>query len=340
MDPLDQAGQRAKLETLGRLTAFAVHDLNNLLMLIDGYAQLLLEEDLSPSARETAGEIVRAQQRAAMLTTQLLGVVRNRPTEPAPLDLHATLAATAPLLAGILGDAIQLQWAAPAGLEFHSVPGKLEQLLLNLAVNAREAMPAGGAFTIQATRADAGIVLQVADTGPGIAPEWQHRVFEPFFTTKPAGQGTGVGLALVAEIVAEWGGQIQLENQPGACFRIFLPQPAPGSAHILLVEDEPALRSLMARTLRQAGHTVHEAESAAVALAASSPPDLLITDLQLRGLAGDELAQSLCARWPGLRVLKISGQPPVGTGPDENFLQKPFSANNLVLVVRKLLHEP
>jgi CheY-like chemotaxis protein len=337
MDPLDQAGQRARLETLGRLTAFAVHDLNNLLMLIDGYAHLLLEEDLSPSARETAGEILRAQERAAQLTTQLLGVVRNRPAEPAPLDLRAALSAAAPLLARILGESIQLHWDAPAGLGFRTVPGKLEQLLLNLAVNAREAMPAGGDFTIRASAAATGIVLEVADTGPGIAPEWQRKIFEPFFTTKPDGQGTGVGLALVAEIVAEWGGQIQVVNQPGACFRILIPQPEIHPATILLVEDEPALRSLMARTLRQAGHTVLEAESAAAALAASGSPHLLITDLQLRDAAGDQLAQALCARLPGLKVLIISGQPLDGTGLAENFLQKPFSANNLVLGVHKLL---
>jgi CheY-like chemotaxis protein len=339
MDPLDQAGQRAKLETLGRLTAFAVHDLNNLLMLIDGYTRLLLEENLPPSARDIAAEILRAQERAAQLTAQLLGVVRNRPAEPITLNLHAALSDAAPLLSRLLGESIHFHWEAPPGLQLRTVPGKLEQLLLNLAVNSRDAMPAGGSFTIRASQIPEGLLLEVTDSGPGIAPEWRQKVFEPFFTTKSSGQGAGVGLALVAEIVAEWGGQIQVVNQPGACFRILIPQPEIHPATILLVEDEPALRSLMARTLRQAGHTVHEADGAAAALSASFSPDLLITDLQLRDAPGEDLIQSLRSRIPRLKVLKISGQPPVSTGPTENFLQKPFSANTLVLVVQQLLQE-
>jgi two-component system cell cycle sensor histidine kinase/response regulator CckA len=340
--------QRRRLETLGQLTGRVVHDFNNLLMLIDGYAQMLLEEEqLSSSARESALEILAASERGAGLTRQLLDFARAKPTHSATIDLHALLQAMQPMLQRLVGESVLLEYELSGErFELPAPRGQAEQVLLNLIVNARDAMPLGGKVKVRTKVSREALLLEVEDNGPGIPSELQEKIFEPYFTTKPEGQGTGIGLAMVAETIAEWGGRVRLASSPGegTCFVLELPAgtrpDASAEAVMLIVEDDDAIRSLLRRILEQNQYRVVEASSQeqALQLATQLPVlDVLITDLELGDGTGQALAQSVAEAHPDVRTLYISGYVTEGAPMGGRALQKPFSPKTLVLAVQDLL---
>lgn len=343
-----QLAQSQKMETVGRLAGGVAHDFNNMLTAIRGYAELAragldAEHPVVPDLEE----IQRAGDRAAGLTSKLLTFARRRVTTPAVLDLNRMVREVSGMVARLIGADVELRlllsddcWPVLADM------AELEQVLVNLAVNARDAMPSGGRLTISTRNADhwngsgaggerlAGdvVLLSVQDTGHGVPDEVGSRVFEPFFTTKGPGRGTGLGLATCYGIVSQAGGVIRLDSRPGAgtTVTVALPrsrrQPVEGagpsvrrgdgrgSGRILLVEDETQVRQLAARVLRTAGYQVSEAGSGheALRLLEQEPaPDLLLTDVVMPGMGGHELWQAVKARgtWPELRVLYMSGYP-------------------------------
>ena len=336
-----------KMEAVGRLAGGVAHDFNNLLTAIMGYTELLRPtvgggEEMG---RQHLDEIVRAARRGARLTQQLLAFSRRQVLEPRVLDLNRVVSGVEDLLRRVIGDDIELTTRlAPRLGPVVADAGQIEQVLLNLAVNARDAMPEGGRLTIstenkQIVDREASEVmglprgrftaLSVTDTGTGIDEAIRDQIFEPFFTTKEAGRGTGLGLATVYGIVRQSGGSIDVISSPGAGsrFEILLPQtdeiaPAeeperPGSTlptgteTLLLAEDEPAVRAFLSRFLSKQGYTVIEASDGEDALerAADSdrPIDLLVTDVVMPRLNGVELAARMRARHPGLAVVMISG---------------------------------
>jgi len=368
-----------RMEAIGQLAGGIAHDFNNLLTVIGGHADLIAAGAAPGSiVAAEATEIRAAVDRASGLTRQLLAVSRRQVLEPEPVDCAAVVANLEPMLRRLLGEQIELVVELPPeGAWVEADPGQLEQVVLNLAVNARDAMPEGGRLTIGVRVAPAGsivppqpeardhdvVVLTVRDTGEGMTPEVAARAFEPFFTTKPAGVGTGLGLATVYGIVRQSGGEIDLATAPGAgtAFTIVLPrieppaeQPASAGAAaggrrpatVLVVEDEASVRTLVRRVLEADGHVVLDAADAsaaeALAEALDAAPDLLLTDVVLPGRSGAELAQRLQARWPGLPVVFMSGYAPPEAGLDavagkRLFVAKPFSPDQLRRAVRTAL---
>ena len=348
--------QAQKMESIGQLAGGVAHDFNNLLTIIQGNASLQQMDPLSADQRaESIREILKACGQAAGLTRQLLLFSRKQAIELVNLDLNEVVRAMTKMLNRVLDGNVTLRAElAPVLPTLRGDPGMLEQVLLNLAVNARDAMIGGGRLTIstgtqivdeaQASRnpeATAGphVWLEVSDSGQGIAPEVLPRIFEPFFTTKEVGKGTGLGLATVHGIVKQHHGWITVDSQPGAgaVFRVWLPtaqsshagpaQATPadelvrGRETILLVEDEAPLRQLMSDVLRRCGYTVIEADSGMPALElwnqAGPSIDLLFTDLVMPGgITGFDLATRLRAERPDLKVLFTSGyRAKVGEGP-------------------------
>jgi len=336
--------QAQKMEVVGRLAGGIAHDFNNLLGAILGYAEMLrLRLARDEEGVRDVQAIRETVEQAAMLTRQLLGFSRKHVARPRIVDLNEVVSGAEALLRRLLGEDVTVRvHLAPRPVPVHADPGQLEQALLNLAVNAREAMRGGGTLTL--TLSEVGIeadearrlelspgrhvVLGVRDTGPGLSPEARARLFEPFFTTKP--QGTGLGLSTTLGIVREFGGTVRGDNPPegGALFRVYLPlaegtperstgrfravTPGPrGTETILLVEDDAALRRLTRTTLASHGYTVFEAGDAAEALAVAERHagriELLVTDVVLPRGNGRELAERLAAARPGLRVLFVSG---------------------------------
>lgn len=340
--------QRRRLETLGRAAGHVVHDFNNLLMVIDGYARMLLEESsLSAGARESVREILASSGRASELTRQLLAFVRQKPLEPVLLDVHAQLRSLRPIFERLLGERVELRFELADGPAWITAAlGQLEQVLLNLIVNARDAMPAGGVVSVRSSFSEGNWCIEVVDNGEGIPEELKGRIFEPFFTTKPAGEGTGIGLSMVAEILAAWKGRIEVESTPGngATFRLWIPgtrnEPAKAGAKILVVEDEAGVRGLIRKVLEQQQYEVYEAstEQEAVLAAQNIPSiDVLITDLQLRSGDGRNVAKALKTIHPAVKVLLISGYVNEPEALGDLALQKPFSPKTLVLGVQHLL---
>jgi PAS domain S-box-containing protein len=336
--------QAQKMESLGRLAGGVAHDFNNMLGVINGYAELLLARRPDDEQLRTfAGEILQAGKRAAGLTRQLLAFSRRQLLQPRILSLNRVVVDVERMLRRVIGEDVELVTDLADGLPtVEADPGQLEQVLLNLVVNARDAMPRGGRITLttravvvdeETAAADRGlragrhVLLSVRDTGHGIPPEVHAHLFEPFFTTKEAGKGTGLGLATVLGIVGQSGGHVHAsrEVENGACFEVFLPvveargaaapsvaaPPARGSETVLLVEDEPALRALVSQLLREDGYTVlGEADAASAAARCAGYEgaiDLLLTDVVLPGKSGTELAAELRARQPALKVLYMSG---------------------------------
>jgi PAS domain S-box-containing protein len=342
----EQLRQAQKMEAIGQLAGGVAHDFNNLLTVINGYSQMLAE-GLGPDSawRAVAEEVLRAGERAADLTRQLLAFSRKQMLRPQPLDLNAVLANGERLLRRLLPESVQLVTRLAPGLPRVLVdPGQVEQVMLNLAVNARDAMPGGGRLTISTdvvrldadrARAHPGLAagphvrLAVADTGQGMDAATRARVFEPFFTTKEVGQGTGLGLATVYGIVKQSGGWVGVESERGrgTTFVILLPsaedggtaEPLPardsslpgGTETLLLVEDDEAVRGLGAMALRQAGYAVLEARHGVAALELLSgyggPLDLVVTDLVMPQMSGQSLVGLLQRERPGVRVLFVSG---------------------------------
>jgi two-component system cell cycle sensor histidine kinase/response regulator CckA len=349
---LEEQLRRAQhMEALGQLAAGIAHDFNNFLTIIQVEADLL-QAGLadSDSLHAEVGEIRKAAQRAASLTRQLLAFSRKQVLRLRVLDLNELIGETATMLRRLIGEDIELVTELASDLPLLlGDPGRLQQVLLNLAVNSRDAMPAGGTLRISTGSATiderdpllpAGTycVLTVADTGHGIDPGVQQRMFDPFFTTKPPGKGTGLGLSTVVGIVEQTGGWVFVssESNCGATFTIYLPcgdqatlidSPPDGAAcanhaharqahahaTVLLVEDERPLRSAAQRVLEAAGYTVIAAEDGFQGIAAAETfagtIDLLVTDIVLPGISGPEIAGRLQQRRPRMQVLYVSGYP-------------------------------
>jgi len=340
--------QAQKMEAVGRLAGGIAHDFNNLLTAILGYSQFLREAFVDvPSAVADVNEIIRAGERASHLTRQLLAFSRKQPVDRRLLDANAVVLDLQKMLKRIVGEDIELCVAVATGAcSMVADAGQVEQLLLNLVVNSRDAMPAGGRLTIEVGTAQLDTVfaathrgalvgsyvsIAVRDTGCGMTPEVLAHVFEPFFTTKPRGTGTGLGLSTVYGIVKQNDGYVTLESEPGrgTSAVIYWPlsaQPGsrtalahaparalPGQETILLVEDEAGIRSLMRRTLESYGYRILEASDGAAAVAIEAqhdgPIDLLLSDVIMPGLNGPDLAQHLVVKRPRLKVLHVSGFP-------------------------------
>ena len=346
----EQLRQSQKLEAIGRLAGGVAHDFNNLLTIILSYLQLLREQ-VGPDSPMTADlkQIEEAARRAGTLTHQLLAFSRKQVLQPKVLDLPAVVAGVQPMLSRLVGEDIELRAvAADPVARVRADPGQVEQVLLNLVANARDAMPRGGTITIE-TRDVAGmddvearrplegmrsgpwVLMAVRDTGTGMDEATKQRIFEPFFTTKAPGKGTGLGLAMVYGIVKQSGGFIWVDSAPGqgTVFRVYLPPveeepavaaerqataPVPrGTETILVVEDEKPVRDLAERCLGPLGYSVLTANNGldALAIADRHPGSihLLLTDVVMPQLSGPEIADRLRVRRPDLRVLYVSGYP-------------------------------
>jgi signal transduction histidine kinase/CheY-like chemotaxis protein len=342
----EQFQQSQKLESIGRLAGGVAHDFNNILTVILSCAEQLEGDAVAGSASpEDVRELRSAADRARDLTRQLLAFARRQVIAPVVLDANALLRDSQKLLARVLGEDVDLQVElAPDLWAIRCDPAQLEQVVLNLAVNARDAMPRGGKLTIETANVvlDEGyarersqvvpgphVMIAVSDSGEGMTDEARAHVFEPFFTTKPPGQGTGLGLATVYGIVRQSGGHVWVysERGRGTTFKLYFPrtdgtperraeppraavQPG-GEETVLVVEDDAAVREVTVRALRAGGYRVLEAPGgdAALALAATARPPvrLLVTDVVMPGMSGRQVAEALQARVPGLRVLFVSG---------------------------------
>ena len=356
-----------KLESIGRLAGGVAHDFNNLLTAITGYTSLLLERTKGDEGlTHDLGEIHRASERAAQLTRQLLAFGRRQVLQPRAVDLNVVLAETGSLLRRLLGEHVELELRPAPGLGTVRVdPGQIEQVIVNLAVNARDAMPDGGRLTITTRELEQDglsvVELEVTDTGSGMDEETKAQIFEPFFTTRT--DGSGLGLASVYGIVRQSEGEVTVESEPGSgsSFRIRLPRiaepaaveapttasaPGNGSETILLVEDEDVVRALARRVLEHRGYTViacaNGAEALEVAARRDQPIDLLLTDVVMPGLRGHEVAERVTASRPDVKVLYMSGysdEALLGRAAiDERALiEKPFAVDALADRVRKAL---
>jgi two-component system, cell cycle sensor histidine kinase and response regulator CckA len=352
-----------KLDSLGRLAGGVAHDFNNLLTGISGYASLLLERaNGDGELRRDLNEIKRAADRAAELTKQLLAFGRRQVLKPRPLDLNAVLADTGLLLRRLLGDLVELELHPGDDLgTVRADPGQIEQVIVNLAVNARHAMPDGGTLTIATRNAGDHVELVVGDTGVGMDEATRAQVFEPFFTTRE--EGVGLGLASVHGIVHQSGGEVTVESAPGVgtTFVVRLPrvadmpepaapapepEPARGTGTILLVEDEDVVRELARRVLERQGYTVlacaNGADAVALADADVGRIDLLLTDVVMPGLRGYEVAQRVAASRPEIKILYMSGYAEdalVGraTINGSALIEKPFVIDALTRRVRETL---
>jgi two-component system, cell cycle sensor histidine kinase and response regulator CckA len=344
--------QSQKMEAVGRLSGSIAHDFNNLLTAIGGYADLLLAS-LGPDdeRREDVHEIRRAVDRGAALTRQLLAFSRRQIVTPHVLSLNDAVEGMRPLLERLLGERVNLVLGLGPRAGYVTIDrGQLEQVILNLALNGRDAMPDGGQLLIEtaqveldelyaAARGDVRPgrygMLAVSDEGIGLSEEARDHLFEPFFTTKPRGQGTGLGLATVYGILRQAGGYIDVYSQPefGTTFRIYLPavdappdhsdEAAPEqpierelAGRVVVAEDDPVVRRLLTETLTRAGLVVRAARDGREALhliEAEPPPDLLVTDVRMPQLSGAELARAARDRWPGIAILFVSGHTGVDT---------------------------
>jgi PAS domain S-box-containing protein len=365
----EQLRQSQKMDAIGRLAGGVAHDFNNLLTVIGGYAGVL-EGSLGPGAAAAAAhEIVDATERAAALTRQLLLLTRRQLAQPGVVDLNAAIRGLEPILRSILPERITLELAFDSEVQAVEIdPSQLDQVLLNLALNARDAIPGSGLLRIETARGlpDRFVHLNVSDTGHGMDEETRARAFEPFFTTKPAGAGTGLGLSTSYGIVRQTGGSITLHSEPGSGTRVEINLPACGAqpthakrhertpatangrdASILLVEDDASVRRLLAILLESAGYRVTAAADAAEALAIVAESqrrfDLLLSDYVMPGQSGLELANTLRASWPELRVVLMTGHAEIpGSAAADlpngaELLGKPFTREQLQRVITGML---
>jgi two-component system, cell cycle sensor histidine kinase and response regulator CckA len=376
--------QAQKMEAVGQLAGGIAHDFNNLLGVILGYGELALKE-LGPDhpSHRRVEAIRKAAQRAAALTRQILTFSRKQPVEIHSCDLNHIVEEMEKMLRRLIGEDVRLAVALGEGLGRVSAdPNQLEQVIMNLVVNARDAMPSGGRLTIETANVELDeayvrshpearpgpyVALTVTDSGVGMERATLARIFEPFFTTKELGKGTGLGLAVVYGIVKQSGGSLSVHSEPGCgtTFKIYLPRtdaresqeqatkldaPAGGTELVLLIEDEQALRAIVAETLVMAGYTVLEAadpkDALSIAVHSPRPIQLLITDVVLPGQSGPETARQIRKAQPGVRVLLMSGY--AERTPDANasiepgtpFLGKPFTIDSLLHKVREVLDGP
>ena len=381
----EQLRQAVKMEAVGRLAGGVAHDFNNILTAITGYGELLLMNlDPQDSGRQDVQDILLAADRAASLTRQLLAFSRKQVLQPQRLALNRVVANMDKMLRRIIGEDIDLVTVlGPEPGTVTADPGQIEQVIMNLAVNARDAMPQGGKLTIETADVDLDeayaqnhleaqpgpyVMLAVSDTGVGLDQEAQARIFEPFFTTKELGKGTGLGLSTVYGIIKQSGGLIWVYSEPGrgTTFKIYLPRlEAPGdvaglsqvpgkcewgSEIILLVEDEDMVRQVARRILARLGYTVLEAASGPDALVVSrehaGPLHLMLTDVVMPGMSGQEIMENLKPQRPEMKVLFMSGHTEnaiVHHGvldPGTAFIQKPFKHDFLAHKVREVLDKP
>jgi len=367
-----------RMESVGLLAGGVAHDFNNLLTVVLGSVELLLADTRNPEDRSRLAEVKSAANRGATLVSQLLAFSRRQVMLRKVLDLNAVVNDVRPLLTHLIGEHIELVVSlARTPLYVEADPTQLQQTIINLATNARDAMPDGGTLTIATEFIDGVpngttfsarryVTLSVRDTGVGMDAATKRLAFDPFFTTKDVGRGTGLGLASVYGIVEQSGGHVHVDSEPGrgSCFRIFLPcvavetteatdvpaaaiAPPVGAAHpatIILVEDETLVREITARVLGRAGYTVLEAQDGEEALQMvrrhAGHIDLVITDVVMARLGGLELARRVAGEQPGLPILLMSGynsEEMPADDPTISFLQKPFTPNALLQTVSALL---
>ena len=342
----EQLRQAVKMEAVGQLAGGVAHDFNNLLTIINGYSSLALDKlNRKDPLHHDLAEINEAGRRAADLTRQLLAFSRRQILRPQVLNLNEVLKGMTKMLGRLIGEDVQLVLKPANDLgNVKADPGQMEQVVLNIAVNARDAMPTGGTLIIETANVKLGeayaarhpgveagnhVMLAINDTGHGMTPEVRERIFEPFFTTKEAGKGTGLGLSTVYGIVRQSGGGIHVYSEPGrgTTFRIYLPRVGEepetesavereaalpgGTETILLVEDDDAVRGMAVRILQELGYKVLTASDGAEALELcrdrTGPLDLLLTDVVMPGMSGRDLAEQLQGMFQGLRVLYMSG---------------------------------
>lgn len=371
--------QAQKMEAVGVLAGGVAHDFNNLLNVINGYTELMLEE-VAPGAalREELEQVRDAGKRAAALTSQLLAFGRKQILQPEVFDLDRVIADMSSLLRRMIREDIELEFiAGPEPAWIHADPVRVQQVVMNLVVNARDALPRGGRIRVETGRVEAGgsreegaspgpcVRLAVSDNGVGMDAETQAHIFEPFFTTKPKRKGTGLGLSTVYGIVRQSGGFIRVasEKGKGTTVEIFFPraegentlaapeiEPQPAAAGretVLLAEDEAAMRTLAARVLRDGGYRVLEAadgmEALQLARVHAGEIQLVITDVVMPGMGGHTLVERLGELRPGIRALFISGYDDDAISrqgvlePGVAFLQKPFAPRQLVRKARAVL---
>ena len=365
----DALRQSQKLEAIGQLAGGIAHDFNNLMTVITGYGQLARARIAGGEGAPEMEQIERAAERTTELTRQLLAFSRRQRLDPVVLDLSEVARRLEPLLRRLIGEDIAIELRLAGGLpRVRADAGQLEQVVMNLAVNARDAMPGGGTLTIE-TRAEGDhVCLAVTDTGVGIEPDALPHVFEPFYTTKPVGEGTGLGLASVHGAVTQSGGHVRVHSEPGrgTTFEVLLPatsetaadEPEPrerdddlsGRGTLLVCEDEDGVRALVELVLADAGYRVLSAAHPNVALeqaaAEAGPIDALVTDVIMPDMPGPELARRLLAQRPGLRTLFVSGYAPEtvrergNLPPGSAFIEKPFDRETLLRTLRELLDQP
>jgi signal transduction histidine kinase/ActR/RegA family two-component response regulator len=380
-----QLVQSQKMEAVGRLAGGVAHDFNNVLTAMTGFAQFALSsvESDPAGARADIEQVIAATNRAALLTRQLLAFSRQQVLQPRVMSLNAVVASMTPMLARLIGADIELITKTDAGLSATKAdPNQIEQVLVNLVVNARDAMPNGGTLVIETADAELDaayaatreavtpgkyVMLAVTDTGVGMDPATAARVFDPFFTTKEPGKGTGLGLSTVYGIVKQSGGNVDVYSEPGrgTTFKIYLPRTTetaaeeratpPSSATVktrarltvLLVDDDAAVSAAARRALESVGYRVLTASNGRQALGLldrhSDPIDILVTDLVMPEMGGRELARTVTAAWPAIRVLYTSGYTAEAMNqqavlePDDAFLGKPFTPDSLLRAVDSII---
>jgi PAS domain S-box-containing protein len=362
-----QVSRAQRMESVGRLAAGVAHDFGNLMSVVHANAQLVLRDvDEADPVHALVMDIIEAAERAAALTRQLLAFSRQDVRELHVLDVNDLLVPMERMLGGMIGEAIDLRLVLASDLGLvESDPGQLEQIVLNLALNARDAMPDGGTLTIETANVGPWVLLLVRDTGCGMDEQTKRRLFEPFFTTKPKGRGTGLGLPTVDGIVREGGGHIEVDSElgRGSVFRVYLPRlgrevvvpetargPArrtAGAETILVVDDDDAVRGVVARVLREAGYSVLVAPNGREALRAcerfTGEIHLVLTDVVMPHMGGRQLAEQLKRQRPGLRVIFLSGytdEAVRGAGrvePGASWIRKPFRESDVLEKVREAL---
>jgi signal transduction histidine kinase/CheY-like chemotaxis protein len=397
----EQLHHSQKMEAVGRLAGSIAHDFNNLLTIIDGYSSLIIADPGAEETGQNAQEVVEAARKASFITRKLLSFSHKEQPEPVVLDLNDALADTDKMLSRLIGEKIQLLTRFASGIIYVKAdPVQLGQVVMNLAVNARDAMPNGGRITVKTELQEVGdgehrkpadfsagtyAMISVRDTGEGIDPEKIDQIFEPFFTTKESGKGTGLGLSIVKTIIKQTGGFIDLISKQGGgtTFMIFLPlaeqgqeapagedaaeekpiqaEPEPAAEQdadtagdkqamqtILLVEDDPMIRGLVCQTLEASKYKVLVADDGweAVQLARKYEKkiDLLFTDVVMPGLGGAELALAVRELHPDIKELFMSGYSrsqvtEEGVDPDAALLEKPFTPDKVVALVKELLSD-
>jgi PAS domain S-box-containing protein len=342
----DQLVRSQKMEAVGRLAGGVAHDFNNMLTIIAGYNRMMLD-NLSPMdpMRGYAEEVLKASDRAAALTTQLLAFSRRQVLQPRVLDINSLIVNTEKMLRRLIGEDLEVKVVLSPGLgKIKADPGQIEQVIFNLAINARDAMPTGGRITIETANVEIDetyvkthfgvepgdyVMMAVSDNGSGMDAETKSHIFEPFFTTKQQGKGTGLGLSTVYGIVKQSGGDIWVYSEPGkgTAFKIYFPRVlgqeggealggaldpvARGTETILVVEDEAGVRKLLCELLRKQGFTVLEATDGREALrlckSSKSTIHLLLTDVVMPDMSGHQIAEQLAAVRPKMKVLYMSG---------------------------------